>query len=238
MGLMESHEDLVTREATRKQVFFDLEKSYFVKEGQEKGERWLAEIAAAANTEYVWTYDAETKTWHHLVADKSDLTDTTQGRLRHRLTLPESFKQPPSKNSINYHIHPAAPIEQLVADPNFRNSDAYHEHAYEVLKVRSQLPSTRKEYALGDIEVAMQLIGSGYSGFKIVTPLGITSIEYDAGKFEQVGSLGSLTLKFDDLIQAIKTGGIVGGIEDQLRRWNEYAKGVFKISFEPFTKVS
>lgn len=225
----------VNKEELRKEMFFDLEKTYFIKENREQGERWLAEIAEKVDVEYVWAFDQETSTWHHLIAEKIDLSDAKIGKLRHGFTLPNSLMRPPSQNSILYHIHPTLPMKRFLSDPETKKT----EHTADVMMVRNQLPSIRKSDAPngeGDIESAITLLRNGYKGFKFVTPLGITTIEYDIQREEQVHFPHTLTLKYDDLVSAIKLGGVIGGIEDQLQRWNAHNQGIYTISFEPFDK--
>ncbi|MFA6436612.1 MAG: hypothetical protein WC242_00640 [Candidatus Paceibacterota bacterium] len=207
------------------EAFFELEHPYEIEQSREEGERMLQKIAVTAEREYVWAFDEATNTWYYYPCEFTVKVDENLNEVNHTARIPDELVYPPGELSYHYHIHPDSVFTPLLKkEENSHKEDFY--------RVSNQLSKNE------DLEAVAKLIAMGYKGFKVVTSIGVTTIEYHPERLDQSQKkhiLPGLKISFEEIQKALKDGVTVG-IDKILEKFTEHYKGVFVFKFEPFEK--
>lgn len=208
-----------------------LEKAYKVKASAQEGEKILAKLAARSELEYAWMFDEETSTWHHSPANARKLDiDVKAGSTRNSLTFPDSYARPPSKRTVDYHIHPTQSILSILSHDGMIK-DGWE---METMIVNNQTPSSE------DYIACAQRHKLGIVSSKIVTPLGVTTIVFDPEKTDGTQFSMKLTLSRLETIKALEEvphDDMTHAIQSRFSYINEQLEGLFTVSFEKISSL-
>lgn len=206
-----------------------LEKPYKVKASAKEGEKVLAKLAAKSELEYAWMFDEETSTWHYSPPQAQRLEiNVAEGTTLNRVTSPDSYHYPPSQRTVDYHIHPTQSILTILSHEGMIK-DGWE---METMLVNNQTPSAE------DYIACARRHKLGVVSSKIVTPLGVTIIEFHPEKTDGVSFSMSLSLSRLDTIEALERvphDDMTHAIESRFAYINEKLEGVFTVSFQKFS---
>lgn len=200
--------------------FADLNNFYQVDCSEETGERALAAISGAVDTEYAWAFDRKNESWYHFPSKATSSVNYETGDISYSFDLKATYEFPEDSEIILYHIHPIKEKKEIC------NRKADVDNIETIFDTQIQIPT----------EKDMQDCASAYEqeilGYKIVTPLGVTSIEFHPERVKWWHRGIKISLP-EDLFSTKKKDSkeSVGAIIADL---NKKLKGIFALSFKPF----
>lgn len=204
-----------------------LEKAYKIEASLNEGERALAELAKSSKREYAWAFDEVKSIWIYYPTEVKVHINPEEGSVRHELTLPPELWTPPTENSVHYHIHPTSDLFELMENPK-------EGWSRDLMLAKNPLPSGE------DISSAAKMTDAGYKGFRIVTPIGVTSISFYRERMTSSEFVfPDFTITQDEILNVTQNRGLVG-IESAVRmlieRLNKHFGGVFEFDFRLLDK--
>ncbi len=178
------------------------------------GELALSRLAPISYRDYVWSFDAQTEVWNHVLGGYVEVIDQDEsGDVISRSTemaVPLMLVDPPSSDASFYHLRGVAGLGHLPAG----------------VRLKNQLPSS------SEVATCIVLGVNGYRDFRIVTPHGVTTMK--PGKLDPED--GSIRVKGFELGWSVMEDwiseyGIVQATKQAIGFFDEHFGDVIDVSF-------
>lgn len=202
--------------------FRDLSRPYEIAKPQHEGELLLADISRTSDREHVWAFDEERSVWtFYPTSSHEEMVDANAKRSYYSVKIPDQLIRPPGRSSIHYHIH----VDRQI--------DVLRRHYEEGLVSRDFIVVNQQIPKHQDIQAAVTLCRSGYKGFRIVTPRGITRLIPDLEKLHEVTTLPGLSIEQRQIENELQKG-VKESIIKCFEIINRHFGGLITLEFQPF----